>query len=136
MKSTASKTIIPRNFILLDALNKAVNYNHVSYGLCDEDESKYKNNYVTMEYWTGSMTYDDGENYNIFNFEVQCTKKYPQERPIVQFADHSIEHRRLKKTCDENGKPLTTVLDMVKYSETMLLGDYLTSLLTAISTYR
>ena len=132
--STVSKTVIPRNFLLLEALNKDGNYSLVSYGLMDESE--YKNNYVTMEYWNGSMTYDDGENFNIFELLIQCTMKYPEERPIVTFRGQSLENHRLKKLCDEKGHLLESVMKHVKYDESMLLGDYLTNLLTLIKTYR
>jgi len=133
-----SKTVTPRNFLLLESLNKAGNYTHVTFGLIDEalDEKKYKNNYIKMEHWNGTMMYDDGENMNIFELTIHCTKNYPKERPIIIFAQQSLEHKRLKKVCNSDGHLIEPVIQLIKSDETTLLGDYLTSVLNIIATYR
>ncbi|AYV83623.1 MAG: hypothetical protein Hyperionvirus9_40 [Hyperionvirus sp.] len=134
----SSKTVVPRNFHLLEAINKAGNVTHVTFGLIDEalDEKKYNNNFTKMEHFNGTMMYDDGENMNIFEYTIHCTKNYPKERPLITFAPHCLEHRRLKKVCSANGCLIEPVLALIKSDETTLLGDYLTNVLHVIATFR
>lgn len=129
------KTIIPRNFLLLESLNKAGNYTHVTYGLADENESdeQLKNNYVKMEYWNCTMMYDDGYNLNVFEVLCRCTLNYPNERPILIFSQESLKHKRVKRICDEKGYLTENAEASIKLSEDMLLGDYLSSVLNLIS---
>ena len=134
-KSVKSNTKIPRNFLLLEALNKAGNYTHVTYGLADEKEydEKLKNNYVKMEYWNCTMMYDDGENLNVFEVSCRCPMNYPKERPILTFSKESMQHKRVKKICDAEGNLTENAATLAKWNENMLLGDYLSAVLNVIS---
>jgi len=134
-KLTISKTKIPRNFLLLDALNKAGNYSCVTYGLVDEkeDDEKLKYNYAKMEYWNCTIMYDDGDTLNIFEVLCRCTLNYPKERPILTFSKDSMQHKKIKKICDDNGNLTENAAAMTKWNENMLLGDYLSAVLSVIS---
>ena len=130
-----SKTKVPRNFMLLEALNKAGNYTHVTYGLADEkeDDSKSVNNYIKMEYWNCTMMYDDGDNLNVFEVLCRCPFSYPDEKPILTFSKESLQHKKIKKMCNSDGSLTENALTFCKWNENMLLGDYLTSVLNVIS---
>jgi hypothetical protein len=129
------KTKVPRNFLLLDALNKAGNYTHVTYGLVDEDTSddKLQNNYVKLEYWNCTIMYDDGETLNVFDVLCRCTQNYPKEKPILTFSKESMQHKRVRKICDAAGNLTDSAISQTKYAESMLLGDYLSAVLALIS---
>ena len=135
VKSTSNKTKIPRNFLLLDALNKTGNYTNVTYGLVDENENdeKLKNNYIKMEYWNCTMVYDDGNNLNVFEVSCRCGLNYPQERPILTFSKESLLHKTIKKRCDPEGNLTDETALLTKWNENMLLGDYLSAVLKVIS---
>lgn len=134
-KSTNSKTKIPRNFLLLESLNKAGDYTHVTYGIADEKENddKLKNNYIKMEYWDCTIMYDDGNNLNVLEVLCRCTQNYPNERPILTFSKGSLQHKRVRKICDASGNLTENAASLCKLNENMLLGDYLTSVLNIIS---
>lgn len=125
-----NKTKVPRNFLLLDAINKAGNYTHVTYGLIDENEDdKYLNNYVQMRYWNCTLLYDDGESLIVFKALCECTQKYPEEKPILKFSEESMEYDKVKNVCDDDGN----FTENAKWNESMSLGDYLQSVLNIIS---
>ena len=130
-----NKTKIPRNFLLLDALNKAGNYTHVTYGLIDEIENDkdLNNNFIKMEYWNCTIMYDDGNNLNVFEVVCRCTPNYPDERPILIFSKDSLKHKRIKRICDNYGYLTDQALSLCKWNENMLLGDYLTAVLNIIN---
>ena len=130
-----SKTKVPRNFLLLEALNKAGNYTHVTYGLADENEKdeKLMNNYVKMEYWNCTLMYDDGNNLNVFEVSSRCTSDYPKEKPILKFSKESLQHKKVKKICDADGNLTENAITLSKWNENMLLGDYLNAVLNVIS---
>ena len=131
-----SKTVIPRNFLLYDSLEKIGNYTHVTYGLADEDtDPSFKNNYVKMEYWNCTIMYDDGDALNIFEVRCRCTKKYPEERPILTFLGESMQHKRIKKICNTDGTLKADTINLIKWDQSMSLGDYLNAALNVISNY-
>ena len=135
INKTNSKTKVPRNFVLLDSLNKAGNYTHVTFGLVSENENdeRYKNNFIKMEYWNATLMFDDGENINVFELLCRCTLNFPKKRPIVQFSKTSLEYKRIKKLCDKDGNLMESALVLIKYSENMSLGDYLEEILRVVS---
>lgn len=125
------RTVVPRNFLLLDALNNVGNYTHITYGLADEKD--YANNYVKMEYWNVTFMYDDGEVMNIFEALCRCSQTFPKERPTVTFNKGGLEHRRLRKLCQPDGKLTEATTSQVRWTENMSLGDYLSEILRVIS---
>jgi len=119
----------PRNFILLDAINKACNFAYVTYGLIDEDDKLYKNNFIKLEHWMGTLMYDDGFNLNILNITFKCTLNFPEERPIVKFCSESLEIPAVKKICDNDGNILPAHISKLKWSSDMQLGEYLVNII-------
>lgn len=134
-KTNKSTNKIPRNFLLLEALNKSGNYTHVTYGLVDENETNdlLKNNYVKMEYWNCTMLYEDNNDLNVFEISCRCTPNYPQEKPKLTFSKNSLQHNKVKKICDINGNLTENAITQSKWDENMLLGDYLSAVLNVLS---
>ena len=133
MTKLVSKTQVPRNFLLLDALNKSKDFTHVTYGLTDEDENdkNLRNNYTTMKYWNCSLIYDDGQDMNIFTAQCICTEKYPHEMPKLKFSKESMNHKRIKKVSDSEGNLVESYISS-KWNEAMSLGEYLNTVLKII----
>lgn len=129
-----ASTKVPRNFLLLEALNKSGNYTHISYGLVDEDENdkELKNNYAKMEYWNCTLTYDDGE-LNLFEVRCKCTPNFPNERPILTFSPQSMLHKKIKKICDINGNLTENAVKLINWGPDMSFGDYLSTVQRIIS---
>lgn len=127
-----NKTKIPRNFQLLNAINKAGNYTHVTYGLTAENDDEYKNNFAKMIWWDCTMIYDDGVNFTIFEAKCECTNKYPHEAPRLQFSPLFLDNDLIKNICDSEGFLLPHIKSAIKWNENQLLGDYLTNVLNII----
>jgi hypothetical protein len=130
----ASKTKTPRNFLLLDALNKASNYTHVTYGLIDEIENDENliNNYAKMQHWYYTIVCEDDE-MTVLEGKCECTMNYPNERPILYFSKESMQNKKVKKICDQDGTLNENTKKMVKWDENMSLGDYLSAVQNIIS---
>lgn len=130
--STITET--PRNFLLLDAVNKSGTYTHTTYGLVDEcPGTKYENNFIKMEYWNATLVYDDGVEMCVFTLEMRCTGNYPEERPIITFSEDSLKCKRIKNLCDLDGNLTDKSILQIKWNKEMSLGDYLSEILRAIS---
>jgi ubiquitin-protein ligase len=127
--SHESTTKIPRNFILLGAVETAGEYAYVSYGLIDDDDDRYRNNNVKLEHWYGSITYDDGKDLHILAFTFQCTKNFPKERPIVKFTKESLQCRQVQKICDGDGNITEEYLSKMVWSEDTKIAKYLTHIM-------
>lgn len=126
-----SKTEVkrPRNFILLDCINKVGQYTHVAYGLIDDDDKTYKNNSVKFEYWNGTLMYEADDNINILPITFRCTPNFPKERPIVNFSKESLEFDYVQNLCKPDGSLHDETIKRLPWSETMKLGEYLNQIL-------
>eukprot|EP00162_Nutomonas_longa_P022486 comp5621_c0_seq1/m.5072 comp5621_c0_seq1/g.5072 ORF comp5621_c0_seq1/g.5072 comp5621_c0_seq1/m.5072 type:complete len:141 (-) comp5621_c0_seq1:92-514(-) len=77
-------TIVPRNFRLLEELEKGekgIGDGSISYGLDDPDDTY-------MSSWIGTILGPAGgphEN-RIYNLKIYCDKDYPQRGPLVKFV--------------------------------------------------
>lgn len=132
----STATQIPRNFLLLDAVNKSGTYTHATYGLVDESiGTKYENNFIKMEYWNATLVYDDGNEISLLSLEMRCTENYPEERPIITFSEDSLKSKRVSKLCDSDGNLTSNAVLQIKWNIEMSLGDYLSEVLRAISYY-
>lgn len=120
-----STCTVPRNFILLDCIERANQFTYVTYGLLDDtEEDPY--NHVKMERWNGTMIYDDGTDLNIFELTFNCSLKFPEEPPIITFAQFSLEHPRIQKLCNSDGTISNAYLSKIEWNSKMGIGEYLT----------
>jgi len=81
--SSVEKIIVPRNFVLLEELEKAEKGNtdmNVSYGLVDNADTSLSNWQCTILGPVGSPV--EGR---IISLILQCSKQYPDEVPTVKF---------------------------------------------------
>ena len=122
-----SITQIPRNFILLNNIKDAGNYTHVTYGLINENEGKYKNNYITLEHWIGTLMYDNEEDINILGLTFQCTKNFPKEPPVVKFNDESLKF--VDFLCNEEGYLTDSTVKKLKWNNNIKIAEYIRSIL-------
>ena len=91
MAAGSSAVVIPRNFRLLEELEKGekgIGDGTVSYGMDDSDD-------ILMRNWTGTIigpsnTPHDGR---IYTLKITCNESYPERPPLVRF------HTRVNMTC-------------------------------------
>ncbi|CAM6084737.1 unnamed protein product [Calypogeia fissa] len=91
MTSSGSSVIVPRNFRLLEELErgeKGIGDGTVSYGMDDGDD-------VFMRSWTGTIIGPNNSVHEgrIFTVKLFCDKDYPDRPPSVRF------HSRINMTC-------------------------------------
>eukprot|EP00897_Mesotaenium_endlicherianum_P003220 jgi/Mesen1/2926/ME000175S02083 len=91
MMASSASVVVPRNFRLLDELDrgeKGIGDGSVSYGMDDGED-------VFMRSWTGTIigpnnTVHEGR---IYTVKLYCDKDYPDRPPTVRF------HSRINLTC-------------------------------------
>jgi hypothetical protein len=127
---TLSNCVVPRNFILLDSIDRANDFSHVTYGLM-EDSEQDPFNHVTMKNWKGSMIYDDGRSdLLIFELTFECTKDFPNEAPIITFSPYCLENTRVANICDDDGKIKKEI--KIDWNNKTGVGEYLVTVLNKI----
>jgi len=77
MDKQMNKTIIPRNFKLMDEYEKRGAYADFSYGLIDDDD-------MLMTEWHGMIFGQDG---CFDKFKIVCDENYPNNPPIVSLME-------------------------------------------------
>jgi ubiquitin-protein ligase len=108
-----SKSIVPRNFKLLDELENGKNFSNVSYGTDDND----------LETFTGSIIARNG---NIYGVTIFCDIKYPLTPPQITFLDTNS----LPNICDSDGSIKESISNKITWSSTSCysIGDMLVNL--------
>ncbi|CAH8386941.1 unnamed protein product [Eruca vesicaria subsp. sativa] len=95
MSSEEAKVVVPRNFRLLEELergDKGIGDGTVSYGMDDADDDDD----IYMQSWTATILGPhNGTAYEgkIFQLKLFCGKEYPESPPIVRF------HTRINMPC-------------------------------------
>ena len=132
-----SSVPVPRSFILIDCLNRANKFSEVAYGLADELPNEEKmHNTISLEKWTGTIFCENGNNMDIYQVDINCNHKFPQEAPHMKFSEY-YDASKVKKICDPNKKDGTLRTDMIehindKWNNTMGIGEALMLLLKAM----
>ena len=123
-----SSVPVPRNFILLDCIERAGQYPNVTYGISFDDTNP--NNSVNLEDWNGTIIFDDGENLNIVDVKIKCTEKFPYEVPIVTFPQYWLENKSIKKICNSDGTLNKNTMEQLNkiWNDKLGIGDYLVNL--------
>jgi ubiquitin-conjugating enzyme E2 variant len=91
MGSGGSSVVVPRNFRLLEELErgeKGIGDGSVSYGMDDSDD-------IYMRSWTGTIIgpHNSVHDGRIYQLKLFCDKDYPEKAPTVRFCS------RVNMTC-------------------------------------
>lgn len=126
IQQLSPKAKVPRNFILLDSLDRAKDFTNVAYGLID-DEKLYPTNSVSLEYWSGSIIYDDGQSdLLVFGLDIYCPLDFPNSPPVVKFNDEAKKHRFVAKMLDKNGEISKDYITSFGWDASKMgIGEYL-----------
>ncbi|KAJ0988640.1 hypothetical protein J5N97_006996 [Dioscorea zingiberensis] len=123
MNSEGSRVVVPRNFRLLEELErgeKGIGDGTVSYGMDDADD-------IYMRSWTGTIigpqnTVHEGR---IYQLKLFCDKDYPENPPAVRFQT------RINMTCvnQETGSVEPSLFPMLaNWQREYTMEDILTGL--------
>lgn len=124
-----SSCVVPRNFILIDSIERANQFANVTYGIVPDDDDENKGNSTKLENWTGTIIYDDGKELYI----IEVTMKIPLEEefyvkpPIIKFAPHCLEFDKVKRMVNDDGTINNKYLAVITWdAKKMGIGEYLT----------
>ena len=117
---------VPRNFILLDSIDRAGQFSNVTYGIVPDDEGVNKNNSVKLENWTGTIMYDDGKELYIIEMKIRVPHEFPLVPPVITFAPHCLEIEKVKKISNDDGTINNKYFSQIEWDpKRMGIGEYL-----------
>lgn len=147
-----SDVIVPRSFLLLDYMDQTKKFSTITYGLIEEDDKTYENNFRTFEHWNGSLLYEialrkikkdksskssdeeEQDTISIINFTFICPQEkgpgtgFPYEGPKIKFTPESLEYECIARICTKDGYLNDAILKRIPWSPKYTLGDYFVKL--------
>lgn len=123
-----SHSMVPRNFILLNSIDRAGQFSNVQYGLTDDDNGVNKDNYVNMENWSCTIVYDDGrDDFNIFELKLKVPQNFPIAPPVATFAGAHLSHPRINRMCNSDGTLNSSYLNAITsdWNKNMEIPEFL-----------
>lgn len=97
-----SQSKVPRNFVLLNSIDRSGQFTNVQYGLSREDD-KNKDNNVTLKNWDCTIVFDDGNELSIFELTLNVPMDFPDSPPTATFAQHCLDNSRINRMCKLDG---------------------------------
>ena len=125
---SVSQSKVPRNFVLLNGIDRSAQFSNVQYGLSDEDNNTNKDNNINMDNWGCTIVYDDGrDDFNIFELKVKVPMNFPDVPPVATFANAHLSHSRISRMCNSDGTLNSSYLSAITsdWNNKMELPEFL-----------